>query len=440
MEQFNKLIEFRQTVYDHGLTRTKDAQFELVDALLLSPPIRSFPELSLSPAFRRQWPSVYAAVEDGGQDVAWLERYFVQHIPTTGVQVYPLDGTAWAHPGAKTMSDRQYVYSPTIAVNGGSIVVGHPYSVLAWAPERNSSWTPPVSVQRIKSEQTAVQVGVEQTKRLCQYRKATMSKALDIIAADGKYGNHRFLAPLKDEPCAALVRLRRDRVLYGVPGPYSGKGRPRVHGDRFAFKEPETWGEPSAIVELEDERWGQVRLRRWDDLHAREDADTPFSVILVEAHLERENPNTPFWLAYQPPPSQEAGDQAVSDLWYWYQHRWPVEPSIRFRKQYLYWTVPRFHTPERCDRWTVLLSLAQWQLFLARDVVTDRPLPWQSAQEKLTPERVRQSMGGLFQQIDTPASAPQTRGKSPGWPQGRQRTRPERHPVVKKGQKKAQTA
>jgi len=257
MDEFNKLVEFRQAVYDHGLTRAKDAQFELVDALLLSPPIRSFPELSLSPAFRRQWPSVYAAVEDGKQDVEWLERYFVQHIPTTGVQVYPLDGTAWAHPGAKTMSDRQYVYSPTIAVNGGSIVVGHSYSVLAWAPERNSSWTPSVSVQRIKSEQTAVQVGVEQAKRLCQYRKATMSEALDIIAADGKYGNHRFLAPLKDEPCAALVRLRRDRVLYGVPGPYSGKGRPRVHGDRFAFKEPETWGDPAAIVELEDERWGR---------------------------------------------------------------------------------------------------------------------------------------------------------------------------------------
>jgi len=52
MGQFNKLIEFRQAIYDHGLTRARDAQFELVDALLLSPPIRSFPELSLSPVFR----------------------------------------------------------------------------------------------------------------------------------------------------------------------------------------------------------------------------------------------------------------------------------------------------------------------------------------------------------------------------------------------------
>jgi hypothetical protein len=58
MDQCNNLIEFRQAVYDHGLTKAKDAQFELVDALLLSPPIRSFPELSLSPVFRRQWPSI----------------------------------------------------------------------------------------------------------------------------------------------------------------------------------------------------------------------------------------------------------------------------------------------------------------------------------------------------------------------------------------------
>jgi len=250
MDQFNNLIEFRQAVYDHGLTKAKDAQFELVDALLLSPAIRSFPELSLSPVFRRQWPSVYAAIEDGRQDVAWLESHFVKQLPLTGVHIYPLDGTAWAHPGAKAMSDRQYIYSPTIAVDGGSIVVGHPYSVLAWAPERKSSWTPPLSVQRINSQQTAVQVGVEQVKQLCRTRKAALSEALDIIAADGKYGNHRFLGPLKDQPCAVLVRLRRDRVLYGAPGPYGGKGRPRVHGERFAFKEPETWGKAAATVEL----------------------------------------------------------------------------------------------------------------------------------------------------------------------------------------------
>ena len=68
MEQFNNLIEFRQAIYEHGVTAARDAQFELVDALLLGRPIRSFPELSLLPTFRSQWHSSYAAIRRGGQD------------------------------------------------------------------------------------------------------------------------------------------------------------------------------------------------------------------------------------------------------------------------------------------------------------------------------------------------------------------------------------
>ena len=93
-----------------------------------------------------------------------------------------------------------------------------------------------------------------------------MLEELHLIIADAKYGKHRFLAPLRDESCGALARMRRDRVLYGAPGAYSGRGRPRVHGDCFAFKEPETRGQPDAEMQLEDERWGKVRLQlssRW---------------------------------------------------------------------------------------------------------------------------------------------------------------------------------
>jgi hypothetical protein len=437
MQQFSKFIEFRQAVYDHALTRARDAQFELVDALLLSAPIHTFPELSLCPAFRRQWPSAYAAIEDGRQDRDWLERYLIRHLPTHGLLVFPLDGTSWPHTAARTMADRQYVHSASDTGLGSPVVVGHPYSVLAWAPERNTSWAPALSIRRVPSQNTDVEVGVDQVKQLCRDRQAEMDQALHLIVADGKYGNHRFFGPLKEEPCGVLVRMRCDRVLHQAPGGYSGHGRPRVHGDRFAFKEPETWGESQAAIDLADERWGQVRLRRWDGLHARQDASTVFSVLLVQAHRERDKPANPLWLAYQPPPGQQPGNRPVTDLWYAYQHRWPVEPGTRFRKQYLAWTLPHFQEPDACDRWTLLVTLAQWQLFHARELVKDRPLPWQPVQDKPTPERVLQGLGGLFSQIDSPARPPQPRGKSPGWRKGRSRTRRERHRVVKKTKKKA---
>ena len=80
MEQFNNLIEFRQAIYSNGFSKARDVQFELVDALLVGAPIRSYPELSLLPVFRRKWPSIYTAVEDGEQNWEWLENYFIQQL------------------------------------------------------------------------------------------------------------------------------------------------------------------------------------------------------------------------------------------------------------------------------------------------------------------------------------------------------------------------
>jgi hypothetical protein len=54
-EQFNKLIEFRQTIYDQFLTARRDAQFEVLDALLLKGQVASFPWLSTAGCFRREW-------------------------------------------------------------------------------------------------------------------------------------------------------------------------------------------------------------------------------------------------------------------------------------------------------------------------------------------------------------------------------------------------
>ena len=163
--------------------------------------------------------------------------------------------------------------------------------------------------------------------------------------------------------------------------------------------------------------------------------ETTFTVILVESHLERNMPPAPLWLAYQGPP-----EPSLVAQWRWYQHRWPIESAIRFRKERLHWNLPRFQQAAPCDRWSQLGSLAQWHLFLARPLVPDRPLPWQCPQRSLTPGRVLQGLGGVFARIGTPATSPQRRGKSAGWPKGRPRPRPRRHAVFKKGRDQRQRA
>jgi len=433
-KQLNKLIEFRQQVYAQGLTKARDAQFELIDALLSNRSIQSFPELSFAPVHQRQWHSAYGALENGQQDREWLRQYFTEQVPDRSVTVFALDKTVWCHPRSRILPGQMYEYSPTRSVKT-SVVQGHAYSLLTWVPAAGSSWALPISSERITPYQDALATGAEQVKRLAQQRETR--RGIDVIVGDGSYGNHRFLGAVRETDDAILVRLRCDRVLYRTPGAYRGRGRPRVHGERFAFKEADTWGVPSATVSLESETWGQVRLRRWDQLHAKQDAPTPFSVICCEIHLERAQPPRPLWLGYRPSPKQ---DFDLATIWRWYPHRWPIEPAIRFRKERLHWDKPRFQQVERCDRWTTLVEIADWLIWFGRDLVRDRPLPWQKPLADLTPGRVLQGFDMLFAQLGTPTCDPKTRGKSPGWPAGRRRTPLTRHKVVKRARKSSKPA
>ncbi|BAZ22640.1 hypothetical protein NIES4073_35270 [Kalymmatonema gypsitolerans NIES-4073] len=53
-----KLQEFRQAAYKL-LGKAHDATFELTDAILLTRNAYSLADLSVSPIFRRKWPSIY---------------------------------------------------------------------------------------------------------------------------------------------------------------------------------------------------------------------------------------------------------------------------------------------------------------------------------------------------------------------------------------------
>ena len=78
------------------------------------------------------------------------------------------------------------------------------------------------------------------------------------------------------------------------------------------------------------------------------------------------------------------------------------------------------------------MPLMSWQLWLARGIIQDNPLPWQKSQIELTPGRVAQGFTVLLAAIGTPSGDPKPRGKSSGWPKGQSRPKRTRYPVVKK--------
>jgi len=432
-ENINSLIEFRQAIYEHGMHARRDALFDLLDTLIVEGRVASFAYLSQSERFGRKWPSLYSAVEDGQLDGDWLQSYLAQQVPGEGINIFALDGSPWPRPRARTLEDRQYVYQASSDVNGGTVTIGHPYSLLEWSVEAHSSWSLPVDARRVSSDQSAVAVGAEQIRRLSQAR-AAFQGALDIVACDGKYGHAGFLRLVQGLRSGIVTRLRCDRVLYRVQPPPTGKrGRPQKHGSRFAFKEPHSWGTPDEVIELEDPYWGQVHLERWSQLHEKKGADVPYDVIRASVHQEREKPPPALWLAWLPPRQRPAGlSVTVQTIWRAYDSRWPIEPGLHFRKATLGWTLPRFQSKEAGDRWTWLTALATWMIFLARPMVQDAPLPWQKVQQRLTPQRVQQSIRPIFALIGTPARPSKQRGIPPGWPTGKRRAPKTRFPVVKK--------
>lgn len=72
------LQPFRDHLYP-GFTQRRAALFALVDALLTAEAVPSPVHLSLAPAHRRGWGSLYAALAAGRLDVAALRALLARH-------------------------------------------------------------------------------------------------------------------------------------------------------------------------------------------------------------------------------------------------------------------------------------------------------------------------------------------------------------------------
>src|SRR5512139_4001975 len=102
MTNFDQLRTFRHKAY--ALTGNgKDALFDLMDAVLVSRSVYSFAELSIAPVFRRQWSSVYEALQDSEPPrLEWMELYIAQ-MPVEQRLVLAGDHTAWSRWHADTL-------------------------------------------------------------------------------------------------------------------------------------------------------------------------------------------------------------------------------------------------------------------------------------------------------------------------------------------------
>jgi hypothetical protein len=427
---FNTLKQVRQQMYG-CFERSRDALFNLSDALLSESQARSLPELSLSVFFERRWPSVYEALQDGRINIERLREVFVQVL----LETHPTDEPIWLGIDSSSMQrleaessrDRGMIYMPNMPHATKPVSVGYQFSTLMLLPQQPSSWVGILEQRRIGSEQTAIEVGIEQLRAvLPQLRGRPV-----ILLADRWYATASFVQACHELGVQALIRLKRNRRLYRAAPPRKQKqrGAPCKHGPLFQGTRPETYGPADAEWEGVDEHGKRVVVSCWKHLHFREAPAVEVRVIRVLREAARDTKRDP----------RESGfvwtgttDIPLEQVRTWYRKRFSQEHGYRYLKQDLLWTQAHLRTPEQVERWSWIVACACNQLLLAKHLGQALLRPWESKERAVTPRQVRRVMPSILLQVGTPAQPPKPRGKSPGWPKGRVRTPAPRFAVIKK--------
>jgi len=424
----NTLKEFRHGVYG-CFQRAGDALFNTVDALLTEDRAHSFPELSLSPHFKRQWPSLYEAFEDGRIDEQRLKEVFATFLPhpEKGRPLWVgIDTSGIARPGSVTSPDRSAQHVHNVPECKKPVTYGWQFSTVVALPDTPSSWTYILDQQRVRTETTAAQIAFAQLSQLARSQPETIIALLDRGYDSTWLWCQCSTLPLK----GTLIRLKGNRCFYRAAPQRTGKpGTPRKDGDKLRPDDETTHGTPSDQWEGKDAKGRAVEVCWWNHLHVKGARWLELTVIRVvrpHATNKERDPRVSWfvWIGEQP--------TDIVEVALGYVLRFSQEHGYRFDKQALLWAKPRLRTPAQFERWSHIVAIVHNHIVLARALVASELHPWESKQREPTPQQVRRGMHTLLPQLGTPARLPQPRGKSPGRAKGATIGKAKRFAVVRK--------
>jgi len=450
-----------------------DSAMEMLDALCSNNKTASVVRLSLNPLFRRGHSALFKAIgalsfgeasnaKNGeGEDSQPQEReelplleLIAEVVPKPEQRAFyllGLDCTSVERQYAKTLADRGMVYQPTQIKGNKPITIGHSYSMLAVIPERkegDAPWTIPLDISRVSTESNSNQKGIEQLKAVLSNPKLAWSKELCVSVVDSAYGNKQFLSPLQEhQNLVTVARSRSSRVFYQSPvisETPMGKGHPTWYGARFAIKEPDTWPEPIAVLQLSyKNRSGRivnVTITAWANMLMRGGKATPthkfpFTLLRIESFDDAgQSLFKPMWLIVI---GERRGELSPLQAYQSYRQRFDLEHTFRFGKQNLLLNTFATSDVEHEQQWVKFVMLAYVQLWAAHSLAVSLPRPWEKhlisvPSARISPSKVQQDWFRIISQLGSPAVSPQPRGYSSGRKSGEIQSPRPRLPVIKK--------
>ena len=441
-----------------------DSTMDLIDAVA-GPSHESVVKASLSPLFRRQYPSITDVVDNMFRRKAEknpseqelqeshleISQLLIEQCPPPrerGHTVLIVDCTAKPRIYSSTVRDRTIVHAPNHVPGQKPITVGHEYSLVVYLPEdeadQNAHWTYPLSIRRVQSHETGSQVGFEQIQELIT--KTLFRWELCVTVADAAYSTNHWVVNGATIPnLIQVARLRSNRILYRQPIPTPGKkqrGRPPSYGELFRLKTP---SQPDEEMEFKKttaagKKW-RIHLSRWNNMLAKGNKAQkmekhPFDVVQVQVFDEtgKQVFRKPLWVMVAGPRRRELKLKQVYES---YAKRYDIEHCFRFGKQKLLLTRPQTPDTRHEENLTWVTMLSFVMLYQTRHLAGEVRYSWERrkvrAVVKTAPiTQVQRDYERIIREIGTPARISKPRGKSAGRQKGTVVPHRELHPLIRK--------
>lgn len=370
------------------------------------------------------------------------------------------------------LENRHIISVPNRRLAGTApLSIGYSYSFVNWQ-DTESGWSLPLASKQVKSTENNNKVGGEQIQSLLTNSSLPFhSMSLVVNTLDSAYLSPHYLEQTKPiDNLVSIIRLRSSMKVFARPS-QKNKTNKKIYGqcyylikqsgNKWYKKHPKT-KQPYKVFQtsitdllpdqqlvlnqqLKNGRAVQIYLYCWEDKLLRTKdgismLDKPFtivSVVVKDAETGHNVFSKPMYLGVF---GLKKGQLNAEQIYLYYLERSGIEGFFRHAKQKMHMNNYQALSNQCLDNWMLVIQLANWLIYKAKDQVENYPKKWQQYNpteqrqkgKVLTISQTRKSMQGYLLTFDlAPFACRKSKGGF-GRKKGQTQTKRKRFGYVKK--------
>ena len=452
----------------------RQAVANLVMALASYGDAKSVVALSRSPVFHHQYSSITDAISNLAKDKQELKRvrklfreHRLKYFPVRAVNHFQTDVVNIFRQHSPCLRDRQYRNKANNVISGNKpLGIGYPLSIVNLA-DFESSWSLPLELERVKSNEDEIEVGARQIKEICGRDK--FKDGLNINAADSSYGVAKYISQVNEiKNLVNVLRLRHGNKVFESESQKTG-GAPQIYGQKYYLieksgkktykreeKSYQVWRTSIYEKKAEEEKeiyrttkkgkQLRIELKRWKGMKMRTKGgnsmkEVEFEIVGIRV-FEKETGKRVFKHdVFAAIVGEERERLSIEECAEEFYHRFDLEVTNRFMKQNLF--LESYQTPSlgHLDNWNVLVQEAIWLLWAASRETEKVCEKWQKYSEpkkekgdRKTASQTRKGLERLILTFEKEPFQPKKCKKGLGRKKGEIQERRKQYEVVRKWQ------